>query len=117
MIIENYISFILENPDILSKIRSSVMLEILYFHIIMLLHRDEYTREKSFELYKNLKNTIEPNTPKRKYLFKQIEQILGIRDNKDYLMDRKNIITSDVHQIYKYFHGYYIDEIRINEMI
>lgn len=117
MIIDNYVSFILENPNILSKIRSSVMLEILYFHIIMLLHRDESTREKSFELYKNLKDTIEPNTPKRKYLFKQIEQSLGIRDNKDYLMDRQNIITSDVHQIYKYFHGYYMDEIKINEMI
>ncbi len=116
-VVESYVNFISTSPEVLSKIRSSVMLETLYFHIIMLLHRDESTREKSFELYKNLKDAIEPNTPKRKYLFKQVEQVLGIRDNKEYLMDRQNIITSDAHQIYKYFYGYYMDEIKINEMI
>lgn len=116
-VVDNYVQYIIGSPGILSKIKSSIMVEILYFHLVILLHRDEATREKSFKLYENLKHSIEPNTAKRKYLFKQVEQVLGIEDNKAYLMNKQNIVTSDVHQIYKYFYGTYMDEIKINKYI
>lgn len=112
VVAKDYINFILETPELLSEIRTTGTKEILYFHLIILLHKNEETRQQSFKLYEELTDTIKPDTPKRKYLFRQIEHILGIADNKDYLMDKKNIVTSDMHFIYKNFHGFYMDEIK-----
>jgi len=115
-VIKDYIDLILKRSDLLSDIGTNQAKEILYFHLIRFLHRNEETRAKSFELYEEIKDTTKANTPKRKYLFKQIEQVLGIADNRDYLMDEKNIVITDMHCIYKHFSGFFMDEIKLNEI-
>ena len=116
-VVEDYINLILNRPDILSNLRRTQEKEIMYFHIIMYLYKDENTREKAFEFYKKIKATIEPNTPKREYLFKQIEQMLGVSHNREFLKDNKNIVNTDMHFIYKHFPGFFIDEIAINKLL
>lgn len=117
IIVEDYINLILKNHNILSDIKRTQEKEIMYFHIIIYLYKDESTRASSFVLYEDIKNITKPNTPKRKYLFKQVEHILGISNNEKFLRDNKNIINSDMHFIFKYFPGFFIDEIKINGSI
>lgn len=117
MVVKDYIDLILERQDVLSDIRRTQEKEILYFHIIMYLYQDENTRERAFELYKNIKNSIKANTPKRKYLFKQVEHMLGISNNEEFLRNKENIVNTDMQFIYKHFPGFFIDEIEINKIL
>lgn len=113
-VVDDYINLILNRPDILKDLRVNQSKEIMYFHLIIFLYKNEETKEKAIELYEDIKNTIKPNTPKRKYLFKQIEHILKIADNKEFLMNEKNIVTSDINFIFKHFPGFFMDEIKLN---
>ncbi len=117
MVVEDYINYILESPDILLDLRETQEKEIMYFHLIMYLYKDEKTKDRALDLYEKIKRSIKPNTPKRKYLFKQIDQLLGLADNRKFLMEKKNIINTDMQFIYKHFPGFFIDEIKINKLI
>ena len=83
----------------------------------MWLYRHTNRQEKAMKLYEDLKNSIKEDNPKRKYFFRQIEQALNIKDNSEFLLDNKNIVASDIHEVYKLFEGYFMDEIAINQLL
>lgn len=116
-VVEDYIDLILKKPNILSDIKRTQEKEIMYFHLIMYLYRNENTKERAFLLYKDIKKLIKPDTPKREYLFNQVEHMLGVSNNEKFLRDNKNIVNTDMHFIFKHFPGFFIDEIKINESI
>lgn len=70
-------------------------------------------RESVNDLYKFLNDKFKD---KDEYYKKQLDHILGICDNKEYLSNIKNIKTNELNQLLEVFEVYYKDEMKISFM-
>lgn len=114
-VVSDYIDFFLKNPELIRQSKASEAVQLLRFHIIGWLYRDENTRDRAMGLYDEIMAEMGRKTPVQKYLIKQIEHIMGIADNSKYLENINNIRTSSAHGLWKNFEGYYIDEMSLNQ--
>ncbi|WP_026477860.1 M50 family metallopeptidase [Alkaliphilus transvaalensis] len=115
-IVIDYIEFLQESPEAINKILTSENALILWFHIIRFNHLNESTQDKANALYSRIKELKKLKSPVELYLAKQTDHLLGIKDNSQYLLNKNNIRISSAHGLWKNFEGYFLDEIRLNEM-
>lgn len=115
-VIPQYVEFILKTPRAFERINISDIALILWFHIIRFIYSDNERKQEAIDLYTKLKGNIIRKTPVLEYLTKQIEHVLGIADNSQYLDNKDNIRISAAHGLMKNFDGYLVDEIKLNSL-
>jgi len=113
-IVKDYIEFLLDNPEWMTNLKNYEVSNILRFHILRLIYSEDI--DKATKLYEDLKKHIKQNNPVMKYYIKQTDDLFGYADNSSYLNDKNNIKISSAHGIFKNFEGYFVDEMKINEM-
>ena len=113
-VVWKYIRTLLLSPVVRRKIPHSEVATVLWFHMIRLLSLREKTWENALEEYRFLMDNINGNDPVNRYLTRQIEQVLGLADQSEFLKEKKNIRVSSVHGLWRNFEGYYMDEIKLN---
>ncbi|HHY82929.1 MAG TPA: hypothetical protein GX505_09675 [Clostridiales bacterium] len=116
-VIMDYISMLMYSPAMRKKIPHSEVGTYLWFHVVILLSSMEASREKALEEYDFLVNNIDLKDPMNSYLMRQAQHALGLADHSDYLSNRSNIRASSAHGMWKYFEGYYSQEIKLNRFI
>lgn len=115
-VISAYVAFLLQYPQRLDRLSNSEIALLLRFHIIRLLFTEEDTKEQARGLFKKLRSELDPLNPIKEYLIKQAEHMLGLVDHRQYLQNKENIRVSIAHDILKNFPGYFIDEVKLNEI-
>ena len=115
-VIDQYVNFLLNNDEAFEKVKDSEQAMVLWFHIVRLLYINRSEKEKAEELFDEIKRRVKKKDPVARYLIKQTEHVLGIKDHSEYLKDKKNINTSSADGLFKNFEGYYIDEMILNRI-
>lgn len=115
-VVEDYIDFLIDNKEWMSRLKNYEVSQTLRFHIIRLLYINEKNREESTKLYEELKNDVNMKKTFIKYFIKQTDHLFGYADNSNYLKDKNNIVISSAHGLWKNFDGYFIDETKLNEL-
>ncbi|EEG76247.1 M50 family metallopeptidase [Dethiobacter alkaliphilus] len=113
-VVSDYITYLVDKPQVLSRLKNSEIALLLRAHIIRLLSAQENTKELALDFYQALKRDIEPVNPVKKYIIRQTEHVLGLADHGEYLQNKANIIISPAHDVLKNFPGYYMDELKLN---
>ena len=113
--LDNYVDFLLNNDKAFNKVKDSEQVMILWFNIVRLLYINRCDKERAVELFENIKMMVDEENMVVKYKIKQTEHLLGIKDNSEYLKEKKNISISSADGLYKNFEGYYADEMKLNE--
>lgn len=116
-IINDYVDFLIDNDKAFDMIKNSEQAMVLWFHIVRLLYLDRRKKDKAVEVFEDMKRMLKKKTPVTKYMIKQAEHLLGIKDNSEYLMNKNNINISSADGLFKNFKGYYADEMRLNSII
>lgn len=114
-VIKNYSLFIIENKESIINTSSNTKNLGVIIRIVYLLNKlDE--KHKAIELYNFIDNNF-TGYKEYKYYKKQLEHVLGICNNKDYLTNRHNIKTDALSVLWEIFDVYYEDEMRISGVL
>jgi len=113
----DFITRLMYTPSIRKKIHHSEVGTYLWFHIVILLGLMDNTRDKALEEYDFLVNNINTKDMVNWYLMHQARHALGLADHSAFLSNRSNICASSLHGMWKYFDGYYTQEIKLNKFI
>lgn len=116
-VVEGYLDFLLNDSEALTKLHKSGDGAYACFHIVQFLYMNDSTRHSATELYDRLKTSLKPITPVIDYFIRQTDHIIGLEDHSEFLKNRKNMRTSQIHSFTKHFDGCFVDEIRIIENI
>lgn len=116
--IEYYIKYFEENSEILAKSNLSGA-KILLFSVIEYLAIEEGDIYRARVLYGKVKCQLNKEIKNKsiEYHIKQCEHLFGIKDNKEFLLNRNNIRASEEWQIWSIFEEYYKLEGKINDRI
>lgn len=115
-VIVDYVDYLQEDEERLANIKANDFGLSIYFHILRYMYTKEETKLKALDLYDDLKRKLKPNTPMRKYLLKQADHAFGFADHTEFLHNKENICISPAHDIWKNFDGYFVDELKLNQL-
>ncbi|WP_216827440.1 M50 family metallopeptidase [Alkalihalobacterium elongatum] len=115
-VVADYVDSLLLEEERFAQLKSSDLGLTIYFHILRYMYTKEETKQKALTLYKELKEQLKPNTPMRKYLLKQADHAFGFADHSEFLQNKDNICISPAHDIWKNFEGYFVDELKLNQL-